>query len=83
MKFDVLIVGAGVTGALLFLALKNKNINVGLIDGRDKAPDSYRHLSLNNKSMTFLKDLDAWNEISKTAFAYSQIKVWDLSLIHI
>ena len=77
MKFDVLIVGAGVTGALLFLALKNKNINVGLIDGRDNAPDSYRHLSLNNKSMTFLKDLDAWNEISKTAFAYSQIKVWD------
>ena len=27
MKYDVLIVGAGVTGALLFLALKNKNIN--------------------------------------------------------
>ena len=77
MKFDVLIVGAGVTGALLFLALKNKNINVGLIDGRDNAPDSYRHLSLNNKSMTFLKELDAWNEISKTAFEYSQIKVWD------
>ena len=77
MKYDVLIVGAGVTGALLFLALKNKNINVGLIDGRDKAPNSYRHLSLNNKSMTFLKELDAWNVISKTAFEYNQIKVWD------
>ena len=77
MKYDVLIVGAGVTGALLFLALKNKNINVGLIDSRDKAPNSYRHLSLNNKSMTFLKELDAWNEISKTAFEYNQIKVWD------
>ena len=33
MKYDVLIVGAGVTGALLFLSLKNKNIDVGLIDG--------------------------------------------------
>ena len=77
MKYDVLIVGAGVTGALLFLALKNKNINVGLIDSQDKAPNSYRHLSLNNKSMTFLKELDAWNEISKTAFEYDQIKVWD------
>ena len=77
MKYDVLIVGAGVTGALLFLALKNKNINVGLIDGRDKAPNSYRHLSLNNKSMAFLKKLDAWNDISKTAFEYNQIKVWD------
>ena len=77
MKYDVLIVGAGVTGALLFLALKNKNINVCLIDGRDKAPNSYRHLSLNNKSMTFLKELDAWNVISKTAFEYNQIKVWD------
>ena len=51
MKYDVLIVGAGVTGALLFLSLKKKNINVGLIDGRDKAPNRYRHLSLNNKSM--------------------------------
>ena len=58
MKYDVLIVGAGVTGALLFLALKNKNIKVGLIDGRDTAPNSYRHLSLNNKSMSFLKELD-------------------------
>ncbi len=77
MKYDVLIVGAGVTGALLFLALKNKNINVGLIDGREKAPNSYRHLSLNNKSVTFLKELNAWNEISKNAFEYNQIKVWD------
>ena len=77
MKYDVLIVGAGVTGALLFLALKNKNINAGLIDGRDKAPNSYRHLSLNNKSVAFLKELDAWNVISKTAFEYNQIKVWD------
>ena len=77
MKYDVLIVGAGVTGALLFLALKNKNINVGLIDGRDEAPNSYRHLSLNNRSMSFLKELDAWNVISKTAFEYNQIKVWD------
>ena len=58
MKFDVLIVGAGVTGALLFLALKKKNMNVGLIDGRDKAPNSYRHLSLNNKSMIFLKEIN-------------------------
>ena len=77
MKFDVLIVGAGVTGALLFLALKKKNMNVGLIDGRDKAPNSYRHLSLNNKSMIFLKEMDAWSNISKTAFEYNQIKVWD------
>ena len=77
MKYDVLIVGAGVTGTLLFLALKNKNIKVGLIDGRDKAPNSYRHLSLNNKSMSFLKELDAWNDLRKTAFEYDQIKVWD------
>ena len=77
MKYDVLIVGAGVTGTLLFLALKNKNIKVGLIDGRDKAPNSYRHLSLNNKSMSFLKELDVWNDLRKTAFEYDQIKVWD------
>ncbi len=77
MKYDVLIVGAGVTGALLFLALKNKNIKVGLIDGRDKAPNSYRHLSLNNRSVAFLKELKAWSLISKTAFEYNQIKVWD------
>ncbi len=27
--------------------------------------------------MAFLKELDAWNDISKTAFEYNQIKVWD------
>ena len=77
MKYDVLIVGAGVTGALLFLALKNKKLKVGLIDGRESPPNSYRHLSLNNKSKSFLEMLDAWKEISKTSFAYNQIKVWD------
>ena len=77
MKYDVLIVGAGVTGALLFLALKNKNIKVGLIDSRDSAPNSYRHLSLNNKSTSFLKELDVWDDLRKTAFEYDQIKVWD------
>jgi 2-octaprenylphenol hydroxylase len=77
MKYDVLIVGAGVTGALLFLSLKNKNIKVGLIDSRDSAPNSYRHLSLNNKSMSFLKELDVWDDLRKTACEYDQIKVWD------
>ena len=77
MKYDVLIVGAGVTGALLFLSLKNKNIKVGLIDSRDSAPNSYRHLSLNNKSMSFLKEVDVWDDLRKTAFEYDQIKVWD------
>ena len=77
MKYDVLIVGAGVTGALLFLSLKNKNIKVGLIDSRDSVPNSYRHLSLNNKSMSFLKEVDVWDDLRKTAFEYDQIKVWD------
>ena len=77
MKYDVLIVGAGVTGALLFLSLKNKNIKVGLIDSRDSAPNSYRHLSLNNKSISFLKEVDVWDDLRKTAFEYDQIKVWD------
>jgi len=77
MKYDVLIVGAGVTGALLFLSLKNKDIKVGLIDSRDSAPNSYRHLSLNNKSMSFLKELDVWDDLRKTACEYDQIKVWD------
>ena len=77
MKYDVLIVGAGVTGALLFLSLKSKNIKVGLIDSRDSVPNSYRHLSLNNKSMSFLKEVDVWDDLRKTAFEYDQIKVWD------
>ena len=62
MKYDVLIVGAGVTGTLLFLALKSKKLKVGLIDGRESPPNSYRHLSLNNKSKSFLEELDAWGK---------------------
>ncbi len=77
MKYDVLIVGAGVTGTLLFLALKSKKLKVGLIDGRESPPNSYRHLSLNNKSKSFLEELDAWEKLSETSFAYNQIKVWD------
>ena len=82
LKFDIAIVGAGLTGNSLALALAKNGFKIALID-----PKSYsslknsrldsRNTALSRKTMLFYKKIGFWNLINKTVCAI------DLSLIHI
>ena len=77
MNFDLLIIGSGVVGSALAIKTSQLGYKVAIIDSRETFPNSYRHLSVNQKSKAFLNGIDVWKKIENSAFPYEQIKVWD------
>ena len=77
MSFDLLIIGSGVVGSALAIKTSQLGYKVAIIDSRETFPNSYRHLSVNQKSKDFLNGIDVWKKIENSAFPYEQIKVWD------
>ena len=77
MDFDILIIGSGVVGSGLAIKVSKLGYKVAIVDSKESLPNSLRHLSLNQKSKAFLNEIDTWERIKNSAFAYEQIKVWD------
>ena len=62
-KYDFLIIGAGLIGAIAALALFKKKFKVLVIDKKDKLPNDDRTLAVNANSIDFLKQLGIWNKL--------------------
>jgi len=77
MRFDILIIGSGVVGSALAIKTSQLGYKVAIIDSKETFPNSYRHLSVNQKSKDFLNSIDIWKKIENSAFPYERIKVWD------
>lgn len=87
--FDVAIVGAGMAGSALALALRDSGLRIALIEARPLTLpplpttlelDSFdnRVSALNLKSSTLLEELGAWPAIAAyRACAYRHMTVWD------
>ncbi len=80
MHFDVIVVGAGVTGSSLSLNLSQEGLNVGLLDYKNpyvvRKSDIFngRTAALNSTSWNFLKKIG----LSTTqATLFNNIEVWD------
>ena len=54
---DILIVGSGVMGVALADSLNSKDFSIGIVESNSHASFSKRHLSINQKSLSFLKKL--------------------------
>jgi len=86
MRADVLIVGAGMVGSALALALKDSGLNVVLLDGSPlsvkpfTAQDTFepRVSALSAASQRILQRLGAWDGIrARRTSPYSHMHVWD------
>ncbi|HEX7233938.1 MAG TPA: UbiH/UbiF family hydroxylase [Nitrosospira sp.] len=75
MKFDVVIVGGGLVGASLALALKESDLRIALVEPRLPSPlpdgDSWdaRIYAISTGSARFLQDCGAWQELDETRLA--------------
>ncbi|MBF8724568.1 2-octaprenyl-3-methyl-6-methoxy-1,4-benzoquinol hydroxylase [Pseudomonas fulva] len=85
-RADVLIVGAGMVGSALALALRHSGLQVLLLDGGPlavrpfdaKAPFEPRVSALSAASQRILDRLGAWEGIARRrATPYSDMQVWD------
>ncbi|KRW61398.1 2-octaprenyl-3-methyl-6-methoxy-1,4-benzoquinol hydroxylase [Pseudomonas sp. TTU2014-080ASC] len=85
MQADLIIVGAGMVGSALALALQNKGLDVLLLDGSslEVAPFQAgafepRVSALSMASQRVLERLGAWQGIeARRACPYSEMQVWD------
>ena len=86
MRADVLIVGAGMVGSALALALHHSGLEILLLDGGSLtvtphdpgAPFEPRVSALSAASQRILERLGAWQGISQRRLSpYSDMRVWD------
>ncbi|MCX7115116.1 MAG: FAD-dependent monooxygenase [Gammaproteobacteria bacterium] len=79
-KPDILIVGAGLSGSILYLALQQTGYRVVLCDGGDfanKTTPSFdaRSIALNAASVQILKAVGLWDALSSHATAVQNIQI--------
>ncbi|WP_052399194.1 FAD-dependent oxidoreductase [Candidatus Francisella endociliophora] len=84
-KYDVVIVGGGMVGLSLALALHHNGLQVAVIEAKDvknKPLDSgrieTRVSAINHTSKRLLQELGVWNNIKNNRISpYYQMRVWD------
>ena len=82
-KFDVLIVGAGMVGLTLALALrKNTNLKIAIADTlaiNELTPEpEVRVSAINVASQTLFENLDVWSDIESARLQpYQNMHIWD------
>src|SRR5690606_9069461 len=86
MRADLLIVGAGMVGSALALALRHSGLEILLLDGSPlsvrpfdaEAPFEPRVSALSAASQRILERLGAWEGIAgRRASPYTDMRVWD------
>ena len=76
-KYDFLIVGAGLIGALAALALAHKKYKVLIIDKKNNISKDNRTLAVNANSIDFLKQLGIWKELKSKPQPIDKIFIKD------
>ena len=76
-KYDFLIVGAGLIGAIAALALVQKKYRVLVIDKDTKINKDNRTLAVNANSIDFLKEIGIWESLKSQPQAIDKIIIKD------
>jgi 2-polyprenylphenol 6-hydroxylase len=83
MDYDIVIVGAGLVGASLAVALKDSGLKLALVEGRAPAPlpdDASwdpRIYAINPANVRFLEEIGAWRNIDQARVApVHEMHIW-------
>lgn len=74
-QFDLIIIGGGLVGAGLAIALRDASLRVALVDARLPSSEDPRLFALNEASCQFLKNLHVWPALSPHAAPIHQVHV--------
>jgi 2-octaprenyl-6-methoxyphenol hydroxylase len=75
MHYDLVIVGGGLVGAGLAVALRNASLRIALIDARKPNHEDPRLFALSVSSCQFLKNLGLWSKLAANASPIRQVHV--------
>lgn len=73
--FDLVIIGGGLVGASLALALQQTNLKIAIVESNDQALSNNKTLALSYASLQIFKTLDFWREIAAKTYPISQVEV--------
>lgn len=77
-QFDLIIVGGGLVGAGLAIALQDSQLKIALIDARKPSNEDPRLFALNESSCQFLKNLNLWQALESYAAPIEKVHVsWE------
>lgn len=74
-RFDLIIVGGGLVGAGLAVALRSSGYRIALIDSRMPSSDDPRLFALNSTSCQFLENLKLWPQLAPHASPIQEVHV--------
>ncbi|MBA3661273.1 MAG: FAD-dependent monooxygenase [Gammaproteobacteria bacterium] len=75
MQHDLIIVGGGLVGLSLALALRGTPYSIGLIERQSPQLQDARLFALNHASVTFLKTLNVWDSVAQEAAPIHEVHV--------
>ena len=75
MRYDLIIVGAGLVGASLAIALQHSGLRIALIEAKLPQHNDPRLFALNECSCQFLKNLHVWEKLSAHAAPIQKVHV--------
>lgn len=73
--YDLIIIGGGLVGAGLAVALRDSGLRIALIEARLPTANDARLFALNHGSCQFLKNLGIWQKLSTHASPIHQVHV--------
>lgn len=73
--FDIIIIGGGLVGAGLALALRSSSLRIALVDARLPSAEDPRLFAMNYSSCQFLKNVGLWDALSKHAAPINSVHV--------
>lgn len=74
-QHDIIIIGGGLVGAGLAVALRDTELNIALVDAKLPASNDVRLFALNAGSCQFLENLGLWSQLAKHATPIHQVHV--------
>jgi len=75
LHYDLIIVGGGLVGASLAVALRQTGLRIALIDAKLTSSDDPRLFALNSSSCQFLENLKIWPSLAAHAAPIHQVHV--------
>lgn len=75
LHYDIVIVGGGLVGAGLAVALRQSGLHIALVDARVPSSHDPRLFALNASSCQFLENLNVWSKLAQHTSAIREVHV--------
>ncbi len=75
MKYDIIIIGGGMVGATLAIALQKSGKSIALVEAKPLSKEDHRLIALSDTSVSLFKNLNMWSSLLPAASIIQEVHV--------